>query len=505
MTIVGRMHQSSSFDFPDIELDPNWAENEFGATELGDPRRTRRFVRVMNDATRNPGKSIPEFSASWGDCKGLYRLVDCPKFTDEVVLEAHRKGTLKRATQSSAQVLLAIQDTTTLNFTSHVKLEGQGSIGRHERTTGLHLHNTLLVGGETGEIFGLLGVKLYARDGKRRAKQAPGTRNREPIEKKESYRWLESFDMASACHTELGSAAREVGSHRPTVVSVGDREADIYELLIEASKHRDEGLHLLVRSQHNRKLVSGKEGEQTTEQAEQSRLWEHIGTMPERGRVEVEVPRKGNLKKRKVTLSIRYGPVELEVPAHKRKYQKMVEPAKVNAILLVEEGGGKNAICWKLLTTLPVESVAAAAEIAHWYALRWQVEVLHRVLKTGCRVEDRQLRTMDRLRPMIAIDLVVSCHLMSMASAARGRPETPASDWLDADELDALCAYQQVTESANAVLTIGQAVRMIGKLGGHLGRKGDGPPGTEVIWRGLRKLETITDAWRLFTKPITCG
>jgi len=510
MGIVRRMKTPSSFDFSEIQHDPDWAQREFGSIDLGDPRRTRRLVDFMKSTTLKPGASVPDIASSWGEAKGFYRLLAAPEVTAEALFEEHRKGTLRRAGDAPPQVLLAVQDTTTTNYSTRGKLAGQGQIGsRSSGATGLHLHNTLLVGGGAGEIFGLLGAKIYAREGAPRAGQPAGTRDREPIEEKESYRWLESFELARGCHAELCGAAREAGREAPVMVSVGDREADIYELLVEAARHREAGMHLLVRSQHDRQLAPEKEpaeeGQEAGDKAGQERLWEHLAATPERGQVVVEVPRKGGFKKREVTLSIRYAAVELDVPAHKRKYQKMVETVKMNAVLLVEEGGGKQAICWRLVTTLPVESVEEAAEIARWYALRWQVEVLHRVLKTGCRVERRQLRTMDRLRPMIAIDLVVACYLMSMVSAARGRPEVAASGWLEEDEIDALHAYQKVAKPEGAVVTIGQAVRMIGKLGGHLGRKSDGPPGAEVVWRGLKSLEVITETWRVLTGAKTCG
>lgn len=163
---------------------------------------------------------------------------------------------------------------------------------------------------------------------------------------------------------------------------------------------------------------------------------------------------------------------------------------------------------WRLLTTLPADGSEAAARIARWYAPRWKVEVLHRVLKTGCRVETRQLRTMDRPRPMIALDLVIACSLMSLAGAARSRPEAPAAEWLEEAEIQASHAVRRLpapsAPSAGSV-TAGAAVAMIAKLGGHLGRKNDGPPGPEVIWRGLKKQAVITEAWRAFSSGDTCG
>ena len=157
---------------------------------------------------------------------------------------------------------------------------------------------------------------------------------------------------------------------------------------------------------------------------------------------------------------------------------------------------------------MPVEDLAQATRIARWYARRWQIEEFHRIVKSGCRVEARQLRTLPRLRPALALDMIVACCVMGMSAAARDTPESPAADWLDPDEIAALRAYHRHEQSAPVgehPMTSGRAVRLIGRLGGHLGRKGDGHPGAEVIWRGLTKLDAITEAWRRFCPINTCG
>ena len=161
-----------------------------------------------------------------------------------------------------------------------------------------------------------------------------------------------------------------------------------------------------------------------------------------------------------------------------------------------------------LVTTLPVEDFTQAVRMARWYARRWQIEEFHRIVKSGCRVEARQLRTLPRLKPALALDMVVACCLMGMSAAARDTPENPASEWLGPDEIAAITAYHKngmPGDAGESVLTIVRAVRWIGLLGGHLGRKGDGPPGAEVLWRGLAKLDAITEAWRRFHPANTCG
>ena len=471
----------------ELEACLGWAQREFGEVDLGDVRRTRRLVASMGKMLNDPGRSIPELSPSWSECKGFYRLLDHPALSAEVILEAHREGTLHRASGCGEKVLLAVQDTTTLNFSSREKLEGRGPIGGSEKTTGLHLHNTLLIGAQSGKVFGLLGAKIYARSPKTRKQQPPGSRNREPIEQKESHRWIESFGLAVDCAKRLRSEESEA-----LVVSVGDREADIYELLKEAREHREQGVGLLVRSQHNRALCG-----------DSGRLWDDLEKSPRQGRLKLKVPRTRGIQAREVELSIRFKEVEIQVPAHKQKYLGLEGSVRVSILELREDG--PNGLHWRLLSTEKVENIADAKRLAGWYAKRWQVEVLHRVLKSGCRVEDRQMREMKRLKPMIALDLVSACYLMGMISEARTTPEAPASAWLEEDEISALKAYHAKQAAGIETLTVGIAVSWIARLGGHLGRTNDGPPGAQVLWRGLQKLRTITSAWLAFKEPDTFG
>ena len=492
---------------PKLKRDRSWASREFSNVDLGDPRRGRRLVASVGAMIDSPGISIPEATDKWGDAKAFYSLLARPEMTSELVLKAHREASLRRAWESSEEYVLAAQDTTTLNFSSHEQLEDLGPIGNSKTCLGLHVHGTLLIGAESGEIFGLLGAKIYARDGSKRRNQTPGTRNREAIEEKESYRWLESFEACREASAELGKMSGDKGGRSKTIVNVGDREADIYELLLEAMKRREEGTALLVRCQHNRKIKAQPGEEHKDEDGPQAaeELWQKLADQRCRGVINVELPRRGTFKRREVKLEVRHTDVEIEVPEHKRKYLGASQSVKMSIIEL-KEPGDKGDIHWRLLTTLEVPDFETACRLGRWYSLRWQIEVFHRVLKTGCRVERRQMRTMDRLKPMIAMDMVVAAYLTGLISQSRSRPDAPACNWLAPEEIKALVAYHHRGDTTKAAtLTIGEATALIGRLGGHLGRKNDGPPGAETVWRGLRKLQPITQAWLLFTKRDTSG
>ena len=507
--IFGRVTTNSTRtlpDFsPDFQANAQWAANELGSIQLGDKRNNRRMVKVFNQMLNSPGKSIPQCSRSVAEAKAFYRLLDVEELTDTLLFEVHRQAVLRRARLSGCRVLLAIQDTTACNFNSRDSLEGLGSISSNKVRTniaGLHVHSTLLSAADEDAVFGLLGAKFYARKlpGKGRS---VGARNREPIEGKESVRWLESLELAWQARQwfELptqASASDTQPAQPPLIVSVGDREADIYELLAEAQQHREQGLGLLVRAQHNRSL-----------EGEEARMWRHLEQSEQAGTHTLQLPRSQGQKARQATLSVRFAAVKLAVPVNKAKYMKKDTPVEAYVVELREQDAPEGkGICWRLLSTLKVDTLEAALELARWYAKRWQIEEFHRILKTGCRVEARQMRSLERLKPMMALDMLVACRIMGMSAGARQRPQDPATDWLDEDEISALEAYESEGKKPlkdAPPMSLGAAVKSIARLGGHLGRKGDGHPGAQVLWQGLNKLDTITDVWRRLRPQQTYG
>lgn len=347
-----------------------------------------------------------------------------------------------------------------------------------------------MVGGD-GRVHGLADAAIYARKEQRQGQPA-GTRNRQPIGEKESLRWVKGWHAAQRLWKQLGGT-------RP-VLSVADREADIYELLAACLTERaahGASAGLLIRSQHDRELEDGA-----------GRMWQGDETLPVRAGLEVELPRgKQGLKARKAILSVRAGRVRLAVPAHKRKYLGLEESLELWALEVRETSPpeGVEPVCWRLLTTEPVTGKEDARKLVAWYALRWRIELLHRVLKSGCKAESRQVHDVEKLKAFIALDLVVASHLLALAWQARVSPEAGSDEWLARPEWEALCVHAAGGGAPPPEApTVGRAVMMIARLGGFLARKGDGDPGAEVIWRGMTRLRMLTEAWLAF-RPETCG
>jgi hypothetical protein len=448
----------------------DWAEEEFGAAALGDHRLTRRLIQLARDFAARPQANIPQACATRAKTKAAYRLLEHRKVTIEQILEPHYTATARRAAEQ--QVVLAIQDTTFLNYSTHPLTAGLGPIGTEsqERLLGLVLHDTMAFNLEKTPL-GLVDAQCWARDP---AAKGKGARRRElPIEQKESAKWLRSFAAAE----RLQRAAPHT-----VVVSMGDREADIYELFQRAAQN-PAGPKLLVRAGHERVLVQ-----------EQQALWQHLHEQPLAGHSQVQVPRRDQRPARRAILEIRFAAVELRAPRTRRS----LGPVRLWAVEAHEAAPpeGVEAIHWTLLTTLEVSNLEQAVEKLNWYALRWQIEVYHRTLKSGCRIEERQLGTAERLENCLAIDLVVAWRITQLARLGREMPEVPGSLFFEEAEWKAMVSFvKQSYQPPSQPPTMREAMRMVAGLGGFLGRKGDGEPGTKTLWLGLQRLDDITSAW----------
>jgi len=341
---------------------------------------------------------------------------------------------------------------------------------------------------EEGTPLGILDAQCWARD-----PNDPGKAVRRkdlPIEQKESMKWLRSFRRVA----ELQKVCPQT-----KLVSIGDRESDIYELFQEATKD-PAGPALLVRLTPGtqRQLTAGK------------RLWESMTSRSPEGTLSLHLPRAGARKARDTMMDIRFAPVELKPP--QRASNSPTIPAW--AVFVSEQPDSvlnQDPIEWMLLTTCEVATVADALQRVNWYTKRWGIEVFHRTLKSGCRIKDRQLGTADRLEACLGVDMVVAWRIFHLAMLGRETPDVPCTAFFKDEEWKALWCYVYKTPvPPSDPPTLHRAMRMVGQIGGHLGRKSDGPPGTQTLWRGLQRLDTATEMYLIFTAspfspPLTSG
>ncbi len=457
---------------PRVQAPADWAEEEFGGAQFGDERLSKRLVELARDFCARPQASIPQACDCRARTKAAYRWISHPMINLQSVLAPHIEATTRRIDEES--VVLAVQDTTSFNYSTLVATEGLGPIGSPQQgPQGIMMHDTLAF--TTGGVpLGLVDVQVWARDPKEVGKKR--TRGNRPIEQKESAKWLHSFKAASAV---------QAACRKTKVVSVGDREADIYELFALA-KAEPQGAHLLVRAEHDRLVKDGH-----------GRLWTHMDQQEVAAERVVDVPRTKKSKARRATLSVRFAAVRLSPPTKKPK----LGPIDLWAVYASEINAPDDVspLEWMLLTTLEVTTSDDAFEKLDWYAKRWGIEVFHKTLKSGCRIEERQLATEPRLENCLAIDLVVAWRILRLTMLGRHDSDQPCTAFFEEHEWKAVIAFTQGPEKVPEVPpTLREITRRVAGLGGFLGRKGDGDPGIKTLWLGLQRIDTIAAAWLAF-------
>lgn len=252
---------------------------------------------------------------------------------------------------------------------------------------------------------------------------------------------------------------------------------------------QDKEAHLLVRASTDRALVDN----------EARRLWSKVERQAMAGSLVVHITPNQTRAARTAHVSLRFVEVKLKPPW--RPEQKKLPVVTLQAILVREDNppaGVDEPIEWLLLTNTPVETFADAVQVVQWYCTRWQIEVYHKVIKSGCKVEDCRLKTADRLQNYIALMNVVAWRLLWLTYINRAEPNLPCTAILTTVEWESL--YMRIHKTAQlpeSVPTVRQAVRWIAQLGGFLGRKGDGEPGVVVIWRGWQRLQDLASTWYL--------
>lgn len=278
------------------------------------------------------------------------------------LLAGHYEATCHR--MGEVPVVLAVQDSTSLNYSTHPATAGLGPLNtRADRSIGLWMHDTMAFTPE-GVPLGLIDVQVWARDPAQAGKRA--TRHQRPLEEKESHKWIKSYQAASAMAQRL---------EETRVVSVGDREADLYELFVEVDR-TENGADVLVRAERTRRIT-----------VEETRLWDHMEGVPIAGEVILKVPRRGKRPAREAQMRLRHAQVTLKAPRRKPDLPEVT----LWAVWSREEHPpeGVPRVEWMLLTNVPTETFEQACERIGWYATRWQIEVYHRTLKSGCRIQER--------------------------------------------------------------------------------------------------------------------
>ena len=434
-----------------------WVTQEFARADLRDKRLDRRLVKTAEHLAKSPSSPINEACGTWASTQAAYRLFNNPKASPARILEPHWKATVTRMAGCGGPVLV-MQDTVFFSYGKHVKTRGLGQIGKsnaaHDR--GLVMHNALAFT-TSGVPLGIVSQSIWARgeipeeDYQEKIERLQVT----AIEEKESSKWL--------------IALKETGQRAPggvPTVTVADRESDFFEFFTQAKELRAK---YVIRARTDRKLVP-------EDSAGCARMLEALSDAPALGSLTVEVPGNGSRKPRTASIEVRVAQVTIQPPPRRGAHAKASgssEPVTVTLVGATEQSppAGCESISWVLLTNLPVKDFESATEKVQWYARRWGIEVWHRVLKSGCKVEDCMLEEAERLNRYLTLFSIIGVRLMHVTYLARAQPDLPATEVFSQEEVEALhIRVTQALPPVNPAPTLRKVVRMLGKLGGHLGR-----------------------------------
>ncbi len=363
-----------------------WIEQELENVNFKDERLNNRAMTILSDQYSKPQETLYGSSADEANAKGVYRFQSNEKVSEKELLKSHREASIARAKRYS--VVLGLNDTTQLDFSTQSQKEGTGSL-QTKKQRGFLLHPMLLVTPEKVPL-GTVDVKLWSREDETFGKSHQ--RAQRPIEEKESYRWIEADRQlvpiqAQLPHTEL--------------VSVSDAESDIYELFLEAQTTL-QGPSLLVRAAHNRNLDE-----------EVLKLWPYLEQSASRFEIQLEIPRKDQQPARSAQALVSYAPVSLPKPGDSKGVSVKLYAVYVREINPPE---GIEGVSWMLLTTHKVTKKKQALTVMGWYAVRWQIEIFFKILKTSCKVLSDQTHNEGHFEINLAFKMIVAWRIFYTAT-----------------------------------------------------------------------------------------
>src|SRR6266404_1109480 len=443
----------------------SWAERTFGGVRLHDLRRTKRAVQAASKLAENPLGSLPAQMQTWKETKALYRLLDEPDVTFAALMQPHLQQTREQAL--SSPVVLLVQDTTDIDLSHRRKISGVGQIG-NERGRGFFVQTVLAVRPGTREVLGCMAQEPFVRIPAPEGEQRSQRRKRQERETDVWIRQVQSIGTPAA-----GSMW----------VHVGDRGADMFPFFQACQTTKTP---FLVRAAQNRRVQQDEE--EITYALLRARSW------PSQASRAFEVPARHGHQARSTQLQLAFGQMTLLPPRNEPRAGQ--EPVTVWVMRVWEEQTpeGEEPLEWILLTSVPTTTLAQAWERVDWYGYRWLVEDYHQCLKSGCRIEARQLQSVDGLMRLLGLLSPLAVRLLQVRALAREEPERPAHEVIEPLMLAVLA---QRSGQSPATMTVGTFWTEVARLGGYLARSHDGPPGWRTIWKGWLSLQTLLEGAHL--------
>lgn len=450
--------------------------------DLGDPRRVARAQQVVARLATTPGASLPEALVTDAELEGAYRLFNNERVTFERLFDAHALSTVERA--RDCEQVLAIHDTTTCTF-RHADPREVGYLNTGK--PGFLLHLTMLVDAKQWRRpLGLTHAEVLSRrkqPRRGRSKHEMSGGETKKLANKEFLRWRRGISITETRLEHSGAS----------VIHIADRESDSYELMASclAAGHR-----FIFRAKSCRTV---------------DRDGQNIGIrefVVEEGRVvlEREVPlsrrlgatlpakRKAHPPRESRIAKLCFSTTEVTLRRPNIVSARVAPPTiTINALHVFEldPPTGQEPVDWLLYTTEPIRTRRQIEHVVDSYRCRWLIEELNKALKTGCVVQERKLESFDALTTMLALSLPIAIELLALRTLARSDEKAPATMVLSEQELEALRYISHRPLPSRP--TIQDALWCIAGLGGHI--KNNGPPGWQVLQRGMEKFVTFAAGW----------
>lgn len=464
--------------------------DELAGVDLGDQRLNTRSRKIIEALAVDSKGSINAAFEDWSDTLAAYRLFDNPAVTPEAILQPHLQATLARI--ATEPVVLIAQDTTELDFSKHPPKDAR-CLTKANRF-GLYQHTHLAVT-PAGLALGVVGVAWFDRAAESLGKSLE--RRGLPIEEKESFRWLEGARLARALSEQCPGTQ---------IVSLADREADIYEIFLEIQEHKSAGgagrVDYLIRSKENRFLNQRvPPAEHGTRYAMYRKLRDEVRDGPVRSRKTIELSATPRREARAAELEIRAQTVTLRHPKNRAGLPEVT--CQVVHVLEVGEaclglGEEEGPIEWWLITSLPVDSVEEIERVVAYYQGRWTIEVYFRTFKTGCQIEEIQLETNARLKNCLAFYVIIAWRVLHLTMLNRTEPDAPCTTAFADEEWQPVWCVTKKRKLPKKPPRLGEFLRLLASLGGYNNRRGERPPGPQPIWTGLRRMADLSLAWLTF-------
>ena len=449
----------------------SWVEEEFETIDLGDARLNRRGIGIVDTLGLSPGRTIPQAFQSWAEIKGCYNFFNNSLVSDEKLLSPHIEKTIERIKEYP--VVLLLSDTSEIDYTTKKAMKGKERLSNKKQ--GLWLHSTIAVTPERLSL-GIVDANFWSRQAEVAEDSSAyrTSRDNAPIEEKESYRWLKSY--MRAC--EIAKEAPET-----QIINITDREGDIIDLFEAAMEQCKQGCFadFIIRAQYDRVIDENDK-----------KLRKKLKETESLGEIEFTIPPTEKRRGRKVKQQLKATSVTLN-----RRGKKV----KVNSVMAIEENSpkGEDPLIWIFITSLPIGTFGDIKEIISYYLCRWEIELFFKVLKSGCKIEERQLQTTEKMKGLISLFMVLAWRVMFTMMLGRVCSEMSCGDLFDEAEWKSV---YKITYKKKALPRkpppLGEFIIMIAVLGGYIEQKGGEPPGVKTMWKGMARMIDFSIAWEAF-------